>query len=54
MNAGPWACGVAQFDDASATAARLDGLGAVWLAPLEARDDGWFAMLADPDDVLRS
>jgi predicted enzyme related to lactoylglutathione lyase len=36
-------------DDAHATAARLDELAVSWLAPLEFRDDGWFATLADPD-----
>jgi hypothetical protein len=36
-------------DDAHATAARLDKVGVSWLAPLEVRDDGWFATLADQD-----
>lgn len=36
-------------DDARATAAHLTGLGVSWLAALEARDDGWFATLTDPD-----
>lgn len=36
-------------DDADAIAARLNELGVSWLAPLEVRDDGWFATLTDPD-----
>jgi predicted enzyme related to lactoylglutathione lyase len=35
--------------DAHATAARLDEFAVSWLTPLEARDDGWFATLSDPD-----
>ena len=36
-------------DDARAIAARLDTIGVVWLAKLQARDDGQFATLIDSD-----
>ncbi len=36
-------------DDASSTAAHLDGLGASWVVEPEDRRDGLFGMLADPD-----
>jgi predicted enzyme related to lactoylglutathione lyase len=36
-------------DDARATAARLDNLGATWLVELEERDGGRFGTLVDPD-----
>lgn len=35
--------------DAQATAERLNGLGASWLADLEERNDGLFGTLIDPD-----
>lgn len=36
-------------DDARAIVARLDELGATWLAPLEDRDGSLFATVIDPD-----
>jgi len=36
-------------DDARATAAHLDAIGATWLVPVEARVDGLFGTLIDPD-----
>ena len=36
-------------DDARATAARIDGLGATWLAALEDRDGSLFGTAIDPD-----
>lgn len=36
-------------DDARATAARIDGLGATWLAELEDRDGSLFGTAVDPD-----
>jgi Glyoxalase-like domain len=36
-------------DDARATAAHLNTLGVSWLVELEARDDGLFGTLIDPD-----
>jgi predicted enzyme related to lactoylglutathione lyase len=36
-------------DDARATAARIDGLGAAWLAELEDRDGSLFGTAIDPD-----
>ena len=36
-------------DDARGIAARLDELGATWLAPLEDRDGSLFATVIDPD-----
>jgi predicted enzyme related to lactoylglutathione lyase len=42
---------ILNFDvtDARATAARIDGLGATWLAPLEDRDGSLFGTAIDPD-----
>jgi predicted enzyme related to lactoylglutathione lyase len=42
---------ILNFDvrDARATAARIDGLGARWLAPLEDRDGSLFGTAIDPD-----
>jgi predicted enzyme related to lactoylglutathione lyase len=42
---------ILNFDvpDARATAARIDRLGAVWLAELEDRDGSLFATAVDPD-----
>ncbi|WP_157244609.1 VOC family protein [Nonomuraea typhae] len=36
-------------EDARAVAARMDGLGVTWLAPLEERDGNLFATAVDPD-----
>ncbi|MFI6497456.1 VOC family protein [Nonomuraea typhae] len=36
-------------EDARAVAARMDGLGVTWLAPLEERDGNLFATAIDPD-----
>jgi catechol 2,3-dioxygenase-like lactoylglutathione lyase family enzyme len=36
-------------EDARATAAHLDAIGATWLVPIEAREDGLFGTLIDPD-----
>ena len=36
-------------DDAQATVARIDGLGATWLAELEDRDGSLFGTAIDPD-----
>jgi catechol 2,3-dioxygenase-like lactoylglutathione lyase family enzyme len=36
-------------DDARAAAAHLDRIGATWLVPVEAREDGLFGTLVDPD-----
>lgn len=36
-------------EDARAVAARLDEMGATWLAPLEDRDGSLFATAVDPD-----
>ncbi|MGW2196460.1 VOC family protein, partial [Streptosporangium sp. NPDC001682] len=36
-------------EDARATAAHLDGLGATWLVEVERRDAGLFGTLVDPD-----
>lgn len=36
-------------DDARGIAARLDEMGATWLAPLEDRDGSLFATVIDPD-----
>ncbi|WP_340538864.1 VOC family protein [Nocardioides sp. GXZ039] len=38
-----------EVDDPTATAARLDGLGARWVSPLEDRDGSCFGTLQDPD-----
>ena len=38
-----------EVDDAAATAARLDALGATWISPLENRDGNQFATVEDPD-----
>jgi predicted enzyme related to lactoylglutathione lyase len=38
-----------EVEDARGVAARLDGLGASWLAPLEDRDGSLFATVIDPD-----
>jgi predicted enzyme related to lactoylglutathione lyase len=38
-----------EVPDAAAAAARIDGLGAEWLAPLEDRDGSLFATAIDPD-----
>ncbi|HKE67839.1 MAG TPA: VOC family protein [Nocardioidaceae bacterium] len=42
---------ILNFDvtDARATAGRIDGLGATWLAPLEDRDGSLFGTAIDPD-----
>jgi predicted enzyme related to lactoylglutathione lyase len=42
---------ILNFDvgDARATAARIDGLGATWLAELEDRDGSLFGTAVDPD-----
>jgi predicted enzyme related to lactoylglutathione lyase len=36
-------------ENAKAFGAHLTGLGVTWLRVLEAREDGWFATLVDPD-----
>jgi hypothetical protein len=42
-------------DHAEASEAHLTGMGLTWLRAVEAREEGWFAMLVDPDDnIFRS